>query len=174
MPDVVAVAFLQSDESAQGALELLRANGIKCAIGHGLSESMGLRGAGPLRPGSGRRRIPVVVGMVDQRRAQEALKDLFAARWWLLNPAEQRFLAFEDATPEQLRHQAQTHLDATDAQRSALYHLAELLEQHRWGHVGQGFVRAFRHDAKLAGLTLDQWGEACGCQSAHAEAGEEA
>ena len=171
MPDVVPVAFLGSQQSAQDALELLRANGIKCAIGSVAPQTTtGLRTTGVMRrPMGAVRRIPVVVAAGDEQRAREALNDLFAARWWLLNPAEQRYLAFEDATPEQLRHQAQTHLDATDSQRSALYRLAELLEQHDWEHAGQAFVRVFRRDARLEGQTLDQWGEACGCQSAHAE-----
>ena len=173
MPEIVAVAFLRSDESAQDALDVLRANGIKCAIGHTGADEIRLQPAPPLRPGiQPLRHIPIIVAAEDEQRAQEALTDVFAARWWLLNPAQERYLVFEDASPEQLRHQAQTHLEATDSQRSALYRLAELLEQHGWGHVGQAFVRVFRHDAKLDGRTLDEWGEACGCQRAQAEAGD--
>jgi hypothetical protein len=173
VPDVVPVAFVRSDESAQDALEVLRANGIKCAVGHTGPDEIRLRPAPPLRPGiQTLKRIPIIVAAEDEKRAREALTDLFAARWWLLNPSEQRYLAFEDASPEQLRHQAQTHLEATDSQRSALYRLAELLEQHRWEHVGQAFVRVFRHDDRLEEQTLDEWGAACGCQSAHAEARE--
>ncbi|MGN6380295.1 MAG: hypothetical protein ACTHNU_15180 [Gaiellales bacterium] len=163
MADTVAVALFQTQEGAEEAASMLRANGIKCAVGD-LTTSFG----GMPIPSVDR--IPVIVSTADEKLARDVLDGLFTARWFLTNPDGHRYLAFEACSAEQLRHHVETHPDLPPTTRGELEQLASLLDQHGWDEVEQAFHHLLRHDSKLEGRSLDEWAVACGCQQGHSEA----
>jgi hypothetical protein len=154
--DTVPIAYFETDEGAQEAVDILHANDIRCAVDEPV---MGLTGMLAMVPG----RVTVIVAAADEARAREAVAPLFEAKWWLTNAGGQRYLAFEVASAEELRQHAENDDRLTGTQLGELRRLAELLDQHGWKHVGFGFHHAFRHDSQLEGRTLDEWAQACGC-----------
>ena len=158
----MAVALFQTHEGAEEAATVLRANGIKCAVGD-LSTSFG----GMPIPSVDR--IPVIVSTADEKLARDVLDGLFTARWFLTAPDGQRSLAFEAASAEQLRRHVETYPELDAAVRGELERLASLLDQHGWEEVEQAFHHLLRRDSKLEGRSLDEWAVACGCERAHSE-----
>lgn len=160
MPDTtVPIAYFETGEGAQEAVDILHANGIKCAVGQP-GDATGYTGA---LITAEMNRISVIVAAEDEARGREAVHPLFAAKWWLTNEAGQRYLAFEVAAADELRQQADNDGRLSDGQASELRRLAGLLDQHGWKHVGFGFHHPFRQDSTLEGRTLDEWAQACGC-----------
>jgi hypothetical protein len=160
--DTVAVALFQTHEGAEEAASMLRANGIKCAVGD-LSTSFG----GMPIPSVDR--IPVIVSTADEKVARDVLDGLFTAGWFLRNPEGHRYLAFDASSAEQLRHHVETSPGLDPAVRGELERLAALLDEHGWDEFEQAFHHLLRHDTQLDGRSLDEWAVACGCERAHSE-----
>ena len=156
MAETVPIAYFETDEGAQEAVDILHANGIKCGIDEPV---LGFTGALMIL----RNRVTVIVSAADEARGREAVEPLFAAKWWLTNSDGQRYLAFEVASADELRSHADNDSRLTEVQVMDIRRLAGLLDQHGWNHAGFGFHHAFRHDSKLEGRTLDEWAQACGC-----------
>ena len=166
VPDTtVPIAYFETDEGAQQAVDILHANGIKCAVGEP-GDATGYTGA---LITAELNRISVIVADEDEARGREAVAPLFAAKWWMTNAAGQRYLAFEVASADELRQHADNDDRLSDGPASELRRLAGLLDQHGWKHVGFGFHHAFRHDSKLEDRTLDEWAQACGCGASATE-----
>jgi hypothetical protein len=161
----VPIAYFETGEGAQQAVDILHANGIKCAVGRP-GEGAGYTGA---LITAQLNRISVIVAAADEARSREAVAPLFAAKWWMTNEAGQRYLAFEVASADELRQHADNDSRLSDGRASDLRHLAGLLDQHGWKHVGFGFHHPFRHDSKLERRTLDEWAQACGCGASPTE-----
>jgi hypothetical protein len=162
--DTLPIAYFETSEGAQEAVDVLHENGIKCAVG---GPEYGLTGLLAFVPN----RYSVVVAAADEERSREAVAPLFVARWWLTNADGRRYLAFEVATADELRQHADSDARLSQGQAGDLRRLAGLLDQHGWKHVGFGFHHAFRHDSKLEERTLDDWAQACGCSASATEHG---
>ncbi len=155
MPDTVPIAELESQQGAEEAADLLRANAIKCAVVDPMN-------AGPF-PSMGGGHV-VVVAVEDEAAAREALEGFVVANWFLCTASGDRYHAFETATPELLRRHAESQPDPAGAQAQQLLRLSELMTQNRWPRVAD----AFASEDALEGWMLDEWAAACGCERAHA------
>ncbi len=151
----VPVATFETRPGADEGAELLRANGIRCAV---VDPPVGIGAlVGISRPVGG---YAIVVASDDEEPARETLDGFPGARWFLVGADGRRTHAFESATPQRLRRQARDGADpggwaARDCER-----LAGLLE-----HAGHGQVfEAFRHESVLEGRTLAEWARSCGCE----------
>ncbi len=102
MSGTVPIALFETREGAEEAQGLLHANDIKCAIAEpatNLTVLGGLTSSGD--------RYAVVVASEDEKRGDEALEGLFVSKWWLTDEAGERYLAFDVASGDELRHQAE-------------------------------------------------------------------
>jgi hypothetical protein len=158
------IAYFETEEGAREAEGLLHANGIKCAIAEPATNPTILGGLT-----SSEDRYTIVVASEDEKRGDEALEGLFVSKWWLTDEAGERYLAFDVASPEELRHQAERS-DVGELQANDLRRLAGLLDQHGWKHSGEAFHHLLRHDSKLDGRSFDEWATACGCMRVQTDA----
>jgi hypothetical protein len=155
VPDTVPIAELESQQGAEEAADLLRANGIRCAVVDPMN-------VGPF-PSMGGGHV-VVVAVEDEAVAREALEGFVLARWFLCTASGERFHAFETATADLLRRQSESQPYADGASTTQLRRLSELLTENRLQRVADAFASG---DA-LEGRTLDEWAAACACERAHA------
>jgi hypothetical protein len=157
MTDTVPIATFLTRQAADEGADLLRANGIKCAVVDPPSLSSVLGRALGDRP-----QFTLIVAPGDERRARESLDGFLGARWFLRTADGRPAHSFEAATAERLRLHARTQLDGEGWAATDCLRLAGLLEQHDSAHVWD----AFRRSTQLEGRTLDEWAHACGCEPA--------
>jgi hypothetical protein len=164
------IASLATREGAQEVAQILRANGIRCAV------------VGPPELHAplmyvGRLNTSVVIDPADEAAAREALQGIFACAWFLRTPDGRAYHAFEAATPAVLRAHVEHHADPDAFTTRQVAYLADLVDQ-----LGQPTVyEAFREHRRLRpdrtqpvlGMSLDDWAEACGCAHVHVGAPSE-
>ena len=158
------IASLATGQGAQEVAQILRANGIRCAV-------IGPPDQQVIRPYAGRFNTTVVIGPADDTAAREALQGIFACGWFLRTPDGRAYHSFESATPAVLRAHVEHHADPDAITTRQVAYLADLVEQ-----MGQPTVyEAFREHRRLLpdrpqpvlGRTLDDWARACGCAHVH-------
>jgi hypothetical protein len=156
MTDAVPIGTFFTRQAAEEGACLLRANQIKCAV---IAPPRTVSGLG-LAMGD-RPEYTVIVAPGDEQSARDSLEGFLGATWFLRTSDGRPSHSFETATPKRLRYHATAELEG-DTQASNCIRLAGLLEQHRSNHVWD----ALKPDRRLAGLTLDEWARACGCEVA--------
>ena len=113
MTDTVPIATFLTRQAADEGADLLRANGIKCAVVDPPSLSSVLGRALGDRP-----QYTLIVAPGDERRARESLDGFLGARWFLRTADGRPAHSFEAATAERLRlHRGRTRSTARRAGR---------------------------------------------------------
>jgi len=156
MDDTTPIARFLTGDAAEDAAELLRANGVRCAV---VAPPMHL--VDPLYPGLRDAEYhTVVVAADDAAGAREALDGFIDAAWFLRARDGRRLHAFETASAERLRRHAATEADPEGWAARDCGRLADLLDA---AHAPQ-VAALFRHERTIEGRTLAEWAHACGCE----------
>jgi hypothetical protein len=159
------IASFPDAHAANQVATLLRANGIECAVEPILQENLG-----PIAsPEDGGMMYHVYVAHEDGARARDAVADMFTAEWFLCTPQGHRYHPFHTATVEVLRAHVAGRAEG-DAGAREVGRLADLMDQHGWHTVSDGFLEGHfwnRHERDLEGSSLAEWAHRCDCVHAH-------
>jgi hypothetical protein len=171
VPETTEIARLATSEGAAEVAELLRANGIECAIEEPKwADLTKMTGALPVGRISGTWDYLVFVAKDDVGRAREALQGAFASEWFLRGPNGSRYHSFEAATPEVLRRYCTDCPETDEFALQTIRYLADLLEREHRPTVYEAFHERhlLRHRERLVeARSLDDWAKACGCYHQH-------
>jgi hypothetical protein len=154
MTDTTPIAGFRTWGDANAAADLVRANGIKCAV---VELPTPINAVVPTPSDD----YGLVVAADDAVHAREAIDGFLEARWFLRTRHDRRTHAFETATAERLRRHADTEADPDGWAARDCRRLADLLDASRAAQV-----RAlFEHEGAIEGRSLAEWARACGCEA---------
>jgi hypothetical protein len=154
MTDTTPIAGFRTWGDADAAAELVRANGIKCAV---VELPMPINAIVPTPSDD----YGLVVAAEDAVHAREAIDGFLEAGWFLRTQDGRRTHAFETATAERLRRHAETEADPDGWAARDCRRLADLLDASQAAHVSA----LFGHDGLIEGRSLAEWARACGCEA---------
>jgi hypothetical protein len=156
MTETTPIARFETRQGADDAADLVRANGVRCAVVDPPMDPVD-----PLYPGLRDARYhTVVVATEDAERAREALDGFLDAAWFLRTRDGSRVHAFESATADRLRRHAATEADPDGWAARDCERLADLLDAGRVPQVSA----LFRREHVVEGRTLAEWARGCGCE----------
>jgi hypothetical protein len=172
VPDTTVIASLETHAGAAEVVELLRTNGIECALEEpAVGARLETTGVLPIEAiGGAGMCYEVLVAKGDEARAREALQGAFASEWFLRAPDGGRYHSFEAATPAVLRRYVSDCPETDEFALQTVRYLADLLEREHRPTVYEAFhERHFlRHRERLVeARSLDDWARSCGCYHEH-------
>jgi len=154
MTDTTPIAGFRTWGDAIAAAELVRANGIKCAV---VELPTPINAVVPTPSDD----YGLVVAAEDAVHGREAIDGFLEAAWFLRTRDGRRTHAFETATAERLRRHAETEADPDGWAARDCGHLADLVDEARAPQVSA----LFGHEGLIEGRSLAEWARACGCEA---------